>query len=350
MQKLDAKQAIPACLNALSNYPNTPRFLHQLGRAYYKAEDYASAFEQWKRAADLGNSSAQAGIGSLYLDGRGVPKDDQTALSWFRKASNLGNASGQAYLGLVYESGRNVPKDAVIAASWYRKAAEQGNAFAQTNLGSLYATGTGVPKSETQAVDWLRKAADQGFPRAQFLLGFMYENGGGVARDTAQALDWYRKAAGQGNVAAKEALENLTAQRDPDDVIAQVLNYSTFGKDEGGSELGALLETMGKPAPEGGYWYKVSSKDCVYKLHPGRSIAGAMLGAKEVNLNDLDPKNITFQYDNSTSLWGSDGTGTFTKHLDDVIIMALGQLNIQRLQRGWGLIYEKFCRGKERAF
>ena len=130
--------------------------------------------------ADLNDKSIQFYLGVMYMDGRGVPKDDSEAVKWYRKA-----------------------------VEQYRKSAEQGYARAQYNLGVMYANGRGVAKDESEAVKWYRKSAEQGNVGAQFYLGFMYENGEGVTKDDSEAVKWFRKAAAQGFPAAKEALKRL---------------------------------------------------------------------------------------------------------------------------------------------
>jgi tetratricopeptide (TPR) repeat protein len=159
---------------------------------------------------------------------------------------------------LIFQLGRafNAAKNYQAALEQYRKAADQGFAPAQTNLGNMYLNGLGVPKDDAQAVAWLRKAADQGVAQAQRVLGVKYELGEGVSRDLSQAVSWYRKAAEQGDEIAKKKLAELPsydpdAKRDPDDVVAQVLNYSSLGNDDGAG---------------GSYWYQDKSDKCRYKL------------------------------------------------------------------------------------
>ena len=170
--------------------------------------DNAAAFEWFSKAAEQGNALAQNNLGLMYRSGRGVPQDDQRAVEWYRKAAEQGNASAQNNMGFMYGTGRGVAKDDVLAALWYRKSAEQGNAIAQVNLGSMYQDGRGgLLKDDKQAVDWYRKAAEQGNAHAQSSLGLMYQDGrGGLPRDDKQAVDWYRKAAEQGDANAQNAL------------------------------------------------------------------------------------------------------------------------------------------------
>jgi tetratricopeptide (TPR) repeat protein len=105
--------------------------------------------------------------------------------------------------------GRGVTKNDISAVYWYRKAAEQGSAVGQCNLGFMYAHGYGVAKDYMQAVAWYRKAAEQNDPDGQNNLGIMYENGYGVAKDFQQAEQWYRKAVGQGHYGAQQSLKRL---------------------------------------------------------------------------------------------------------------------------------------------
>jgi hypothetical protein len=129
------------------------------------------------------------------------------AVEWFRKAADQGYPQGQFGLGWMYANGRGVPKDENEAVQWYRKAAEQGYDFAQTNLGAMYADGRGVAKDDVEAVKWYRKAADHGDALAQRLLGNMYLQGrGGLPKDDEQAAEWYRLAADRGDAVARSNL------------------------------------------------------------------------------------------------------------------------------------------------
>jgi TPR repeat protein len=205
------------------------------------------------------------------------------------------------------------------ALAQFNKAAEQGYAPAQNSVGVAYETGRGVVKDELEAVAWYRKAAQQGFSLAQRNLGAMY------SKDKTEAAAWYRKAAEQGDKDAKIKLAELTAELsapkpDPVDVVAQVLNYSNFGKDE-------VIEAM--------YWYQDNSDRCRYKLFQ----KNALSQPREIDLNALDPRTTTF------------GNGIDILGLPSIIIRddvsalftSPGSLNIERLQRGWSLIYSKYC-------
>jgi TPR repeat protein len=249
VEQLDPGKAIPACRAALAAHPDNPRLNFQLGRALQKeggdaadaealrwfrkaadagnagamsnlgslyvtgkgvAKDEAEALRWFRKAADAGNAGAMSNLGSLYVTGKGVAKDEAEALRWFRKAAEAGDADSMFNLGFMYENGRGVTKDDAEALRWYRKAADAGDADSMFNLGFMYENGRGVAKDEAEALRWFRKAAEAGDADSMFNLGFMYENGRGTARDYQRARDWYKKSVAAGNAAAKADLERLT--------------------------------------------------------------------------------------------------------------------------------------------
>jgi len=131
---------------------------------------------------ETGLAAAQANLGSMYLNGQGVPKDYAKAIKWYRKAADQKSAYAQGSLGWMYQNGLGVQKDDAEAVRWYRMAADQGNAAAQYSLGLAFENGRGVPRNEAEALEWYRKAADQGFAEAQKKLD-MY-----AARSTEDAM------------------------------------------------------------------------------------------------------------------------------------------------------------------
>ena len=56
----------------------------QKGADAYKKGDFATALRKWKTIAEQGDARAQFNIGTMYFRGRGVPKDNKTAVKWYR--------------------------------------------------------------------------------------------------------------------------------------------------------------------------------------------------------------------------------------------------------------------------
>ena len=76
-----------------------------------------------------------------------MQKDKQFhLLSLQRKAAEKGEALAQFILGTCYLNGNGVEKDEKEAFQWFLKAAEQGYAQAQYNVGLCYLNGGGVEK------------------------------------------------------------------------------------------------------------------------------------------------------------------------------------------------------------
>ncbi len=172
----DAQKAVDACAAAIRAFPDHPRLLAHLGRAFHKAGSHETAAAAYRKAAELDDPVAQMNLGALHFDGQVPLQSDAEAVSW------------------------------------YEKAAEQGYAPAQANLGYRYLTGKGVPASDTEAAVWHEKAAAQGHAGAQHSLGWMFERGRGVAESKVEALNWYRKAADQGDEKAAEKADALSLE------------------------------------------------------------------------------------------------------------------------------------------
>jgi TPR repeat protein len=56
----------------------------------YKSGNYITALREWGSLAKQGNAFAQNALGNLYDAGRGVPKDDKSAVKWRTLAAEQG--------------------------------------------------------------------------------------------------------------------------------------------------------------------------------------------------------------------------------------------------------------------
>jgi TPR repeat protein len=122
--------------------------------AAYKHGDYATVLKLLKPLAEQGDAKAQADLGVMYLDGKGVPPDYAEAAKWLRKADEQGYAPALADLQTLYEYGKGNGNLGAVA----KPLAEQGNAHAQNDLGIAYANGEeGVP-DHAEAMKWFRLA------------------------------------------------------------------------------------------------------------------------------------------------------------------------------------------------
>lgn len=113
--------------------------------------------------AEQGDVIAQINMGSIYKNGKGVPKDNHKAFNWFKRASDQGDALAQANLGMMYYEGLGVRQDYTLARKLFQKSANQGDSDAQGILGAFYENGIGdVRQNKSIAKEWYGKSCDNG--------------------------------------------------------------------------------------------------------------------------------------------------------------------------------------------
>ena len=217
-----------------SGVPADPAAMVVLGENAIAEGDYETALLYLGLAAEAGNVDAQFRLGSMYVQGEGVPMDPELGAHYMKLAADQGNINAQNNMGLIYENGFGMPQSYENAAKYYQLAADQGYASAQNNLGMMYANGVGVEQSYEQALYYYSLAAaqnneyalsnlaglyyfghgveqsyekafvffltsaEQGNAFAQYAAGWMYEHGEGVEQDMQSAVRYYQMAADQG--------------------------------------------------------------------------------------------------------------------------------------------------------
>jgi hypothetical protein len=86
----------------------------------------------------------------MYATGRGVAKDEKTAVLWYTKAAKQGFADAQFNLGAMYADGRGVTQDIVSAHMWFYLAARAGNGSAEKHRDLTAAQMTPMQLSRAQ--------------------------------------------------------------------------------------------------------------------------------------------------------------------------------------------------------
>ena len=216
----------------------------------YRAGNYQTALSLLLPLAEQGNARAEALLGSMYDEGKGVPQDDSEALKWYQSSAQKGNATGQYGLGVFLMDGRDMEKtDLPQATELFRKAALQGNAGAQYRLGLIYSEAMGVAEDDVIAAEWFRKSASQGVAEAQVRLALMHMEGNGVPQDLVRAADWFSKAAIQGNTQAQFSLGEFYTEGKgvSRNLIQAYVWYSLVAAKEGdgkASEAGARRDAI----------------------------------------------------------------------------------------------------------
>lgn len=162
-------------------------------------ESPARAAQAILLAAGQGIVEAQALLGQILLDGRGIAQDQPLALRWFGIAAGQGHLMARNMLGRCHEHGWGCVADAATAAQHYRIAADAGLDWAMYNLANLLATGRGMAGDQLQAFALYRRAAEAGHAKSMNLLGRYLEEGQACRADPFAARDWYRRSAEGGD-------------------------------------------------------------------------------------------------------------------------------------------------------
>jgi TPR repeat protein len=111
--------------------PAAPDLTASAEQALARGND-AAGFALYRQAAERGSAKAQVALGDLYAAGRGVARDDLSAVSWYRKAAMQGESDGQFRLGEMYAAGRGVAQNNFQAYVWFSRAARGGNVAAES--------------------------------------------------------------------------------------------------------------------------------------------------------------------------------------------------------------------------
>jgi len=158
------EKAIPACLEALKQFPDSLRILVNYARAIDAAGRHDEAREIYRMGAEKGFPIAMRSLGDVYRDGRGVDKNLNEARYWYVLGAAKRNVFAEYNLGLIFLQGLGVPENKEKAVFWFWRAARQGFAPAMQRLAGFYIAGDVVEKDAQQGRILLQGAAEMGNP------------------------------------------------------------------------------------------------------------------------------------------------------------------------------------------
>lgn len=126
------------------------------GLRAYEGKDYATALKEWLPLAEAGDAASQFNLGLMYLDGVGVPQNDEKAVLWFRRSADQGYAKAQGNLGALYAVGRGVRRDYVGAHVWLNLCAASGDSkcAAQRDLVAKKLKHRDLLEAQRRAAEW----------------------------------------------------------------------------------------------------------------------------------------------------------------------------------------------------
>ncbi len=120
----------------------------------FTAGDHEKAEAIWRSLAEQGDYNAAFGMGILAQ----TRNQYEDAARWYEQAARAGLTSAQVLLGSMYIDGRGVPRDAVRAYAWLHRATLDGHANAARARDAVGAALTPDQISQAEALSLTLKA------------------------------------------------------------------------------------------------------------------------------------------------------------------------------------------------
>lgn len=171
--------------------------LYRTGLSYYRNGEYKNALIFFDIAAECEHKDAQYVLGVMYMHGKGVPRNNETALGWYMKAAENGSVNARRNIGVCYRDGIGTEQSYREALVWFTRAAENGDIDSQFSTAVLYNIGypDEIQQDYKMAYLWFKIAAENDHVQAQYALGLLYHEGHGVPQDYTKALTWFTRVA-----------------------------------------------------------------------------------------------------------------------------------------------------------
>lgn len=189
---------------------NAPLYYLSLGEIEKIAGSLEAASENFKIAAELGNTRAKYFYGTNLLKGKYYEKNIKSGIKYIRSAARNNIAPACLLLARCYEKGfteGGIEQSNTLAVKNYKYAAKNGSVKAMKRLAELYKNGIlGVSKNQKQSFKWYLISAEKGDNDAAFYVALSYANGNGIDKNYIEAVKWYKIAADHGSSAAMNNL------------------------------------------------------------------------------------------------------------------------------------------------
>lgn len=203
---------------AHGHIPAARQFLGDcLARGIGRAVDGPAAVQWYRKAAAAGLAWADCAAGTLYIEGKVVPKDVTQGLALCTAAAQAESTPAMLRLADYYREGSQVPANPRLARFWYGQAAQRHHHEAQLRLGVMLSEGAGGDADVAQARFWLEHAAMEGYAPAYLPTAILYANApvdpatGALAPDDLAKVYMWNRAARAG-IGATNNCSNCAAQ------------------------------------------------------------------------------------------------------------------------------------------
>lgn len=241
-----------------------PQGQYEIATFYYSGKGVAQNSEEalfWlEQAAGNNHVLAQRFLGALYLNGAHadgqmtVKPDVKKGASWYLRAALNDDGPSQAVMGTLYMTGKGVERDNIQSIKWNRLAAAKGEAGAQKQLSALYADQKRRSSYE-QSILANREDFAKGDAQAGYRLGRLYYYAPAPYSNVRQAVKLFRETAAKvGSSALMLGVANEEGKGVPQnfaDAVDCYIKAVALGQNEAYAYLGAAyIDGRGVPADE----------------------------------------------------------------------------------------------------
>jgi TPR repeat protein len=235
------------------------------------ADDRAKLERRFRFEALRGASSSVLAIASMYDRGDGVPADAKKAADWYLWAARVGHERAMAHAAYAYGTGRGLERNEATALKWLEGVNEGRQRSTLLEIGWALALGTEGSKDMPTALRFFERAAQikpstvyqvaldlergtrgvQDRDAAGHLIRIAAERGDSGAathlasalsgssnvEDQRRAVQWYALAAqDKTDIAAGQSLSRLLALRPPEGLVSDIVTALERAKAAGNME------------------------------------------------------------------------------------------------------------------
>lgn len=189
---------------------DAPLYYLSLGEIEKISGCHETAYENFRIAAELGNTTAKYFYGTYLIQGKYCNKNIILGIKNIRSAAKDRIAPACLLLARYYEKGfteGGIVQSNILAVKNYKYAAKNSSVTAQKRLAEIYKNGIlGVSKNQKESFKWYVIAAESGDYDAVFYVAWSYDFGNGIDKNYFEAVKWYERAANHG---CSSAMNNL---------------------------------------------------------------------------------------------------------------------------------------------
>lgn len=150
-------------------------------------------------------------LGSWFLNGKYVEKNEVKAMEYYEKAEKYGNSEAKYQLGKAFYYGTGKKQNYLKAFEYLMYAHEMGEIKAALLLGNCFFEGLGCVQDYKRAFLYFNDLRDNN-NIAQYKLGLCYEYGLGCSPNINVAKYYYLKSAESGNLDASKKIKEIMGE------------------------------------------------------------------------------------------------------------------------------------------